>query len=66
MPSAGIDESNANGYFILYPKDCLSFCKEVHQLLCKKFAIRNLGVIITDSTTRPLRWGVSGIAIYSY
>ena len=28
-----------------------------------KFKLKNLGVLITDSTTAPLRWGVKGIAI---
>jgi F420-0:gamma-glutamyl ligase len=66
IPSAWIDESNGNGYFILYPKNCLNFCKTVHELLCKKFSIKNLWIIVTDSTARPLRWWVVGIAIYSY
>ena len=29
----------------------------------EKFQIKNLGVIITDSKTTPLRWGVTGTAI---
>ncbi|MDD5770467.1 MAG: coenzyme F420-0:L-glutamate ligase [Candidatus Gracilibacteria bacterium] len=66
IPSAGIDESNANGYFILWPKDLKGFSKKLHYFLCKKFNVKNLGIVITDSTTRPLKWGVSGIGIYSY
>ena len=66
IPSAWIDESNANGYFILWPKDSLKFCKEVHSFLCKKFAIKNLGIIVTDSTAKPLKWWVVWIAICSY
>lgn len=66
IPTAWIDESNSNGYFILWPKNMHEFSKEVHDFLCKKFWIKNLWIIITDSTARPLKWWVVWIAIYSY
>lgn len=66
IPTAWIDESNANWYFILWPKKSLEFSKQVHEFLCKKFSIKNLWIIITDSTTRPLKWWVVWIAICSY
>lgn len=66
IPSAWIDESNANGYFILLPGDPLKFSRELHKFLCEKFSIKNLWIVITDSTDRPLKWGVVWIAIYSY
>ncbi len=61
--SAGIDESNADGYYILWPKDIDNFCAEVRQFLMKKFKLSKLGVVATDSHTTPLRYGVTGITI---
>lgn len=61
--SAGIDESNANGYYILWPKDPQESANKIREHLSNKFKIKNLGVIITDSRTTPLRWGVTAICI---
>lgn len=62
-PAAGIDDSNGNGYFILLPKDPQKSANEIRSYLCKKFAVKYLGVIITDSKTNPLRRGSTGIGI---
>jgi putative folate metabolism gamma-glutamate ligase len=61
--SAGIDESNGNGYYILWPKDAQTTVNKIREYLTKKFNLQNLGVIITDSKTTPLRWGVTGISL---
>ncbi|MBR0424094.1 coenzyme F420-0:L-glutamate ligase [Candidatus Saccharibacteria bacterium] len=61
--AAGIDESNADGYYILWPEDIDEFCKEVRNRLIKKFNLKNLGVVVTDSHTMPLRSGVTGFSI---
>lgn len=66
IPSAGIDESNANGYYILLPKDYQEEVKKLHTCLLKKYQINQLWIIITDTTSRPLRYGTAGIALYSY
>lgn len=63
IPAAGIDESNANGYYILWPEGIDDFCREVRERLMKKFGLKELGVVATDSHTTPLRWGVTGLAI---
>ena len=63
IPAAGIDESNGNGYYILWPEDLQEMANRVRQHLRKRFLIRKLGVIITDSKTMPLRWGTTGVAI---
>ncbi len=63
IPAAGIDESNANGYYILWPKRIDNFCRMVRKRLMEKFGIERLGVVATDSHTTPLRWGVTGITI---
>jgi dihydrofolate synthase / folylpolyglutamate synthase len=63
MPSAGIDESNADGEYILWPRDAQRSANEVRAHLMKKYDLRELGVIITDSTTRPFQWGTTGIGV---
>lgn len=63
VASAGIDESNGAGYYILWPKDPQKSAKDIWEYLRKKFKINNLGVIITDSRLIPLKRGVVGIAI---
>lgn len=63
VASAGIDESNGNNYFVLWPEDPQKSAKAIWQFLRKKFNVKNLGVIITDSRLTPLRQGVVGYAI---
>lgn len=62
-PGAGIDESNANGYYILWPKDAQKTANTIREHLAEKNHITNLGVIITDSKTFPMRWGVTAISL---
>lgn len=61
--SAGIDESNTNGNFVFWPKDPQKSANKIREYLSKKHKIKNLGVLITDSKTTPLRWGVTGIGL---
>jgi len=63
IASAGIDESNADGYLIAWPKNPQNFAKKIWQKLREKFNIKNLGIIITDSHLTPMRSGVLGISI---
>ena len=63
IPSAGIDESNTGGSYVLLPADPQASANTVWEYLAARFATRRLGVIITDSSTMPLRMGVAGIAI---
>lgn len=66
IPSAGIDESNGSGYFILWPTNTNALCKQICQYLKKKHKIKKLAVIATDSRTTPLRWGTTGISTGFY
>jgi len=63
LPAAGIDESNSNGYYVLWPKDPQKSANEIRKYLIDKFGLNNIGVIITDSKTTPLRWGTTGVCI---
>jgi coenzyme F420-0:L-glutamate ligase len=63
LANAGIDESNAKGKIILLPKDSFKSAKILREKICKKFKIKNLGILITDSRVFPLRAGVVGVAL---
>lgn len=63
MASAGIDESNANGKLVLLPKDSFKTARFLRKKLQRKYSVRHLGVLITDSRTIPLRAGVTGVAL---
>lgn len=64
IPSAGIDESNSvNGDFILFPKDPYASARRLHAALREAWGVRDLGILITDSHTQPLRRGVTGIGL---
>lgn len=61
--TAGIDESNADGYLVKLPKDPFKSAKEIHSYLKNRFGLENVGVIITDSNSSPLRRGATGVSI---
>lgn len=63
IPMAGVDESNAAGHFILWPHDPQRVANEVRAHLSRRFHVAHVGVVVTDSKTTPLRWGVTGVAI---
>lgn len=63
MTSAGIDESNAQNGIILLPKNSYAAAKKLHTSLRGHYNIKNLGILITDSRTLPLRAGAIGIAL---
>ncbi len=63
VATAGIDESNAGGFYVLWPKNPQKTADSIREYLAKKFETHDIGVVITDSKTTPLRWGVTGIAI---
>lgn len=61
IPTAGIDESNGEGYYILWPRDAQKTANKIRHHLSTKHGIQNVGVVITDSTCQPLRKGICGI-----
>jgi F420-0:gamma-glutamyl ligase len=63
IPSAGIDESNAEGFYVLFPHNIAKIVGDIWDHLSKKHGIEDFGIIITDSTVNPLRSGVVGIGI---
>src|SRR3989344_3490879 len=63
VASGGVDESNGNGFFVLWPKDPQESANKIREYLVQRFNLSRVGVIITDSKLTPLRWGVTGVAI---
>ncbi len=64
IPWAGIDRSNIQkGKVVLWPNEPFKAAAQIQGKLKKHFKLKKLGIIISDSTCRPLRKGVSGIAL---
>lgn len=63
VASAGIDASNSDGYYSLWPKDPQKSTDQIREHLVKKHKVKHIGVILTDSKLSPLRWGVTGYTI---
>lgn len=58
--TSGIDESNGNGVFILWPRDSQKSANQIRTHLVKKHGIQDIGVIITDTTSSPMLRGQRG------
>lgn len=63
VANAGIDESNGNGYFILWPREPFISASNIWNYLRDKHRVQHLGVVITDSHIMPLQWGTRGRTI---
>ena len=64
LPSAGIDQSNSpTGDYLLFPKKPYLSLKKLWIHLRKQWKVKNLGLLMTDSHTTPLRRGVTGTAV---
>ncbi len=61
--NAGVDKSNAPpGYVTLQPANPCETAEEIRAYIKKKFNV-NIGVLIADSRTQPLRLGNVGLAV---
>ena len=63
MANAGIDESNGDGKLVLLPKDSFRAASTLRKKLMMRYALKKLGVVITDSRVLPMRAGTLGIAL---
>lgn len=63
IPVAGIDESNGDGHYVLWPSNPQLSANRIREYLVKRYGLKNVGVIITDSTARPLHYGTEGVGI---
>ncbi|MFQ6123480.1 MAG: coenzyme F420-0:L-glutamate ligase [Candidatus Heimdallarchaeota archaeon] len=61
--NAGVDASNAPpGFAVLHPADPNGTADHIRKEILKRFGVR-VGVIISDSHTRPLRMGTTSFAL---
>jgi putative folate metabolism gamma-glutamate ligase len=63
IPTAGIDESNGDGFYVLWPHAPQQTANVLRAYVQQRSGCQRLGVIITDSRTMPLRRGVTGMAL---
>jgi F420-0:gamma-glutamyl ligase len=63
IANAGIDESNGNGNYVLWPQAPQESANAIRAHLCEQFTVDDVGVVIVDSRITPLRWGTTGIAL---
>ncbi len=61
--TAGIDESNADGNYILWPRNLQKKTNDIWEYLKNKHKLKNLGIIITDSRFNPGRTGTLGFGM---
>lgn len=61
--NAGIDESNSDNSYTLWPKKPQKSVNRVWKFIRKKYGVNEVGVIMTDSKSFPLSWGVVGHGI---
>jgi len=61
--NAGVDESNAHGRLILLPKNIGRLARDLRNALRKKYHLRRLGIIITDTRIYPMRVGTMGVSL---
>ncbi len=63
IATAGIDLSNGNNYYILWPQNPMQAAEKIRKYLQKKFGLKNLGVLIVDSHSVPLHRGLTGLTL---
>lgn len=63
IATAGIDESNADGWYVLWPSDAQRSAHAIRAHLAARHGLSEVGVVITDSRSTPLRPGVTGVAL---
>jgi len=63
ISSAGIDQSNGDGFFVLWPHDPMAAARALRTYIKSIRQVNALGVIISDSHSSPLRNGAFGFGI---
>lgn len=66
IASAGIDASNSNDHFVLWPVAPSEAAAEIGRRFKQRYGLANLGIILTDSHCTPLRRGTTGVSIGFY
>ncbi|MDP2641128.1 MAG: coenzyme F420-0:L-glutamate ligase, partial [Candidatus Yanofskybacteria bacterium] len=64
--SSGVDESNSAGYLTLWPQYPQESANRIREHLAAKHGLKHVGVILTDTTSVPLRWGQRGVFVLAH
>ncbi|XP_061168724.1 bifunctional F420 biosynthesis protein FbiB-like [Saccostrea echinata] len=63
VPFAGIDESNGDGWQILWPETPQHIAGELRKRIAQRYGVDSLGLLILDSTVLPMRRGCISLSI---
>lgn len=63
VSASGVDESNGDHFYILYPERSTEACQEIWSYFRNKYTLQNFAVICVDSVSTPLRYGAVGSSI---
>lgn len=64
IANAGIDQSNSKrGEIILWPENCQKVADSFREKIQKKFGVKNIGVVLSDSRVTMRRRGTVGVAL---
>ncbi|MBP7768741.1 coenzyme F420-0:L-glutamate ligase [Candidatus Woesebacteria bacterium] len=61
--NAGVDMSNAGNQYVLLPQHPYESAAKIWHWLRATYGLQEVGVLITDSKTFPLKWGTMGTAL---
>jgi F420-0:gamma-glutamyl ligase len=61
--NAGIDESNSDGTYVLFPKKPYESAARIWNFVREHYSVSEAGVLIIDSRTFPLKWGIIGTSL---
>jgi F420-0:gamma-glutamyl ligase len=61
--SAGIDRSNGDNHFVLWPKNSHQEARKVRDYFLKRDGVKECGVIVADSHSSPMRRGAMGFSL---
>ncbi|MEM9424241.1 MAG: coenzyme F420-0:L-glutamate ligase, partial [Spirochaetota bacterium] len=66
VPFAGIDESNGNGWHVLWPENLEETVSVLHKSIAAECSVKSFALVIADSTVFPLRRGCIGVSCAAY
>lgn len=63
VANAGIDESNVEEGFLLWPENLQKITQQLWEHVRQKYTLKNVGILVTDSRLTPLIFGITGVGI---
>jgi dihydrofolate synthase / folylpolyglutamate synthase len=61
--NAGLDASNVDDHYVLLPQQPYQSAAKIWDFCRQEYGVKELGILITDSKSYPLRWGRIGTTI---